>query len=167
MPVAGARTAPTAGGFRHARLCARILNLAADHYMQGDEDPPTFVMHAIVKALDQVEESAALQPADRLKGAEWIRRMVEDTMAFWEMRTPIRRYARGEQSPIWNHETYPCLSIGHAAQFLKARYPIPAADYWEAVVDDHLAGQMACDQPPEDSANYQRSVPKHMMSYSG
>ncbi len=147
------------------RLYARVVQLLADHYAQRKPQPPTFILANIVMSMDQVEESAGLIDADRLKAAEWLRQMVEDTMNFWEMSNPIARYKNSELRPIWNHETYPALGIAHAAQYLRTHYNVPAASYWEAVVDNLFAGQVQCDQPLEDSANYQWSVPKHTMYY--
>ena len=146
-------------------LCARLVDVLARHYAKGKEKPPTFDMHNVAMALDQVDESASMTDADRLKAAEWLRRLAEDTMAFWEMRVPIRKYMRNELSPIWNHETHPAVSIAHCAQYLRTRYDVKAAEYWEAVIDHLFAGQITCDQPLEDSANYQWSVARHTIAY--
>ena len=153
------------GDDSYGKLCAHLVNVLADHYANNETNPPTFVMHNIVMALDQVEENAGMSPQARLKAAEWIRKMVEDTMVFWEMRDPVRRYANGELRPIWNHQTHPALSIAHAAQYLKSHYRVEAADYWAAVVENLFRGQTTCDQPLEDSANYQWSVPRHTSAY--
>ncbi|MDP6778488.1 MAG: hypothetical protein QGI83_17165, partial [Candidatus Latescibacteria bacterium] len=153
------------GDDSYGRLCARLLEVLSANWEEEDPEPPTFVMDQVVMALDQVEESAGMSDEDRLRGAELVRKIAETTMEFWEMREPKQRYDEGKLGPIWNHQTYPARSIAHAAQYLKARFDIPAADYWEAVVDHLFRGQITCDQPLEDSANYQWSVAKHTIAY--
>ena len=148
----------------YGKLCSAYLRFLSESYDRID-DPPTFTLPQLVIALDQCEENPTVTDDDRLRGAELLRRIVEDTMAFWEMRTPKRRYARQTQGLVWNHETYPSLGVGLAAQFLKAHYALAAADYWAAVVENHLAGQVQSPQPLEDSANYQWHVPCHLMWY--
>ena len=154
------------GDDSHGRLCAQLIDVMATHYREKNVPPPTFVVRELVMAVDQVEESAALTDAARLQAAEWLRQMAEDSMAYWEMVKPIRRYNRGYLGPIWNHQTHPALGIAHAALFLQARYAIPAAKYWTAVVDHLFAGQTGCDQPLEDSANYQWLVPRQTAEYA-
>ena len=154
------------GDDSHGRLCARLIDVMATHYREKEVPPPTFVVRELVMPVDQVEASAALTDATRLQAAEWLRRMGEDSMAFWEMIKPVRRYNRAYLGPIWNHQTHPALGIAHAALFLQARYAIPAAEYWTAVVDHLFAGQTSCDQPLEDSANYQWLVPRQTAEYA-
>ena len=164
--IGAARTYYLSGDDTYGKLCARLVGLLAKRFAEDRRiHPPTFVMHSIAMAVDQVEESAGMADADRLTAAEWLRQLAERTMAFWEMRQPIKRYMQQKIVPIWNHETYPARSVAHVAQFLKPRYHIPAADYWEAVVDHLFACQVNCDQPLEDSANYQWSVPAHTLTY--
>ena len=163
--ISAARSYYLSGDDSWGRLYARVANLLAEYYADKKPQPPTFILANIAMALDQVEESAGLEDADRLRAAEWLRQMVEDTMSFWEMSDPIKRHRNGERRPIWNHETYPALAIAHSAQYLRARYHVSAAEYWEAVVDNLFAGQITCDQPLEDSANYQWSVPVHTMNF--
>ncbi|MBT4819224.1 MAG: hypothetical protein HON70_26180, partial [Lentisphaerae bacterium] len=153
------------GDDSHARLCAQLIDVMATHYAEEEVPPPTFVVRELVMAVDQVEESAALTDATRLQAAEWLRQMAEDSMAFWEMVKPVRRYNSGYLGPIWNHQTHPALGIAHAALFLQARYSIPAATYWNAVVDHLFSGQTSCAQPLEDSANYQWLVPRQTAEY--
>jgi len=153
------------GDDSYGRLAAQLVAVLATHYCEHKEQPPTFVLHEIVMALDQVDDSAGMTDAARLQAAEWLRQMVEDTLAFWEMRYPVRWYQRGEQHLVWNHQTYPARSIAHAATYLRTRYALGAADTWHAVVENMFAGQIACDQPLEDSANYQWSVPCHTFDY--
>ncbi|MBN1670053.1 MAG: PQQ-binding-like beta-propeller repeat protein [Kiritimatiellae bacterium] len=149
----------------YGRLAARLAHVLADYYVEHKVKPPTFQLHQVVMALDQVEESAGMTDADRLKAGEWVRRMVQDTMGFWEMSSPKRRYAENELVPTWNHQTFAARSVAYGAQYMKAHYRLPAADYWEAVVHHLFAGQITCDQPLEDSANYQWSVPSHTIDY--
>ena len=164
--VSAAQTYYLSGDDSYGRLCARLVRLLAKRFAEDKKiHPPTFVMHSIAMAADQVEESAGMTDADRLAAAEWLRQLAERTMGFWEMRQPIKRYMQQKIVPIWNHETYPARSVAHVAQFLKPRYDIPAAEYWEAVVDHLFACQVNCDQPLEDSANYQWSVPAHTLTY--
>ena len=163
--VSAARSYYLSGDDSWGRLYARLAELLAEHYAEHKPNPPTFILANIVMALDQVEESAGLEDADRLRAAEWLRQMVEDTMSFWEMRNPIALYEKGELRPVWNHETHPAVAVAHAAQYLQSHYAVPAAGYWEAVVENLFAGQIACDQPLEDSANYQWSVARHTAAY--
>ena len=148
----------------YGKLCGAYIRFLSDNYDKIGH-PPTFILPQFVIALDQCEESTGMTDEDRLRGAELLRRIAEDAMAFWEMRTPVRRYAAQTQGLVWNHETYPSLGVGLAAQFLKAHYDLAAADYWAAVVENHFAGQVLSPQPLEDSANYQWSVPCHLMWY--
>ena len=153
------------GDDSYGRLCARLVDVLDQHWDKAKPKPPTFVMQNVVMGLDQVEESPGMTDAARAQAAEWVRKVTETTMDYWEMREPKRRYRDQALRPIWNHETHPAVSVAHAAQFLKARYSVPAADYWEAVVDHLFRGQITCDQPLEDSANYQWSVAKHTTAY--
>ncbi len=163
--ISAARDYYLSGDNRFGRLYAQLAAVLSRHYREKKPDPPTFILPALVMALDQIEESAGLTDADRLTAAEWLRQMVEDTMGYWEMRHPIKRYENHEQGPIWNHETHPALGVAHAAQYLRTHYSVPAAAYWEAVVDNLFAGQVHVDQPLEDSANYQWIVPRHTAAY--
>ena len=164
--IKAARSYYLSGDDSYGRLCARLVQVLATRFAEDRKiHPPTFVMHSVAMALDQVEESVGMTDATRLQAAEWLRQLAERTMGFWEMRQPIKRYLEQKVVPIWNHETYPARSVAHIAQFLQPRYDIPAADYWEAVVDHLFACQVNCDQPLEDSANYQWSVPAHTLTY--
>ncbi len=163
--ISAARSYYLSGDDSWGRLYGRLAALLAGYYAEHKPNPPTFILASIVMALDQVEESAGLEDVDRLRAAEWLRQMVEDTMGFWEMRNPVALYERGETRPIWNHETHPALAIAHAAQYLGTHYAVPAAAYWAAVVENLFAGQVHCDQPLEDSANYQWLVPRHTAAY--
>ena len=147
------------------RLYAALLTPTAEFYQHTHAEPPTFQIPDLVMGLDQVEESTGMTPEDRLRAAEWLRVIAEDTMKFWEMRNPIRLYAAGTLGPIWNHETHPALGMGHAAQYLRTHYEVPATAYWEAVADHLFKGQVNVDQPLEDSANYQWLVHQHMTRY--
>jgi hypothetical protein len=163
--ISAARSYYLSGDDSWGRLYARLTELLADHYAEQKPNPPTFILASLVMALDQIEESTGLEDADRLRAAEWLRQMVEDTMSFWEMRNPIALYENGETRPIWNHETHPAVAVAHGAQYLRSHYAVPATDYWEAVVENLFAGQVRCDQPLEDSANYQWLVPRHTTAY--
>ncbi len=147
------------------RLYARLLRPTVAYYREKHEGPPTFHLASYVMSLDQIEESAGLTDPDRLLAADWLREFVEDTMRFWEMREPIKRYRAQVSQPTWNHETYPSLGIGLAAQYLGTHYRLPAAVWWSAVVDWLFGCQVAVDQPLEDSANYQWHVHAHTADY--
>ncbi len=147
------------------KLCADLLDVLAPAYVEMDPDPPTFILADIVMAIDQVDDCPEFDDAHRLLAAEWLRQMIEDTMKYWEMSDPIRRWESNDRRPIWNHETYPAVGVALGAQYLKPRYGVPAADWWAAVCENLFAGQIDCDQPLEDSANYQWSVTRHMLSY--
>ncbi|HCU34981.1 MAG TPA: hypothetical protein DGT21_05835 [Armatimonadetes bacterium] len=148
-----------------AALCGDLVDLLAAAYTEMKPSPPTFILADIVMAIDQVDDCPEFGDAHRLVAAEWLRRMIEDTMGFWEMRDPIRRWENSERRPIWNHETYPAVGVALGAQYLKPHYGVAAADWWAAVCENLFAGQMDCDQPLEDSANYQWSVTRHMLTY--
>lgn len=148
-----------------ARLCADLVDLLATTYADTKPSPPTFILANIVMAIDQVDDCPEFDDAHRLMAAEWLRRMIEDTMKYWEMSDPIRRWENNERRPIWNHETYPAIGVALGAQYLKPRYDVAAADWWAAVCENLFAGQVDCDQPLEDSANYQWSVTRHMLTY--
>ena len=147
------------------KLCADLLDVLAPAYAAMNSDPPTFILADIVMAIDQVDDCPEFGDHHRLVAAEWLRQMIEDTMGFWEMRDPIRRWENNDRRPIWNHETYPAVGVALGAQYLKPRYGVAAADWWAAVCENLFAGQMDCDQPLEDSANYQWSVTRHMLTY--
>ncbi|NOY82190.1 MAG: PQQ-binding-like beta-propeller repeat protein [Kiritimatiellaeota bacterium] len=161
---AAAQTAQIYGTPSYGKLCAAYIRFLSDNYARLAQ-PPTFTLPQLVIALDQCEENPGMTDADRLRGAELLRRIVEDAMGFWEMRNPVHRYAAREQGLVWNHETYPALGVGLAAQFMKAHYNLAAADYWAAVVENHFAGQVRSPEPLEDSANYQWTVPSHLVRY--
>ena len=161
---AAARDFHLTGDDSHGRQCAALLRFLVQHYREIDH-PPTFTLAELVIAIDQCEESGGLTDADRVLAAEWLRQMVEDSMVFWELREPVRRYQQGALRPIWNHQTYPALGVALAAQFLRAHYDVEAADYWAAVMENLFAGQINSPQPLEDSANYQWSVPCHTSRY--
>ncbi len=164
--VSAARTYYFSGDDSYGRLCARLIRLLGRRFAEDKRiKPPTFVMHRVAMAVDQVEESRGLTDADRLAAAEWLRQLAERTMKFWEMRQAIKRYLRGDESPIWNHETHPARSLAHIIQFLRPRYDLPAADYWDAVVDHLFACQVRCGHPLEDSANYEWIVPLQTLTY--
>ena len=147
------------------QLCADLLDILAPTYTDMDPDPPTFILADIVMAIDQVDDCPAMDDQHRLMAAEWLRQMIEDTMKYWEMSDPIRRWENNERRPIWNHETHPAVGVAVGAQYLKGKYAIRAADWWIAVCENLFAGQVDCDQPLEDSANYQWLVTRHMLTY--
>lgn len=148
-----------------ARLCADLVDLLAATYADTKPSPPTFILADLAMAIDQVDDCPEFDEAHRLMAAEWLRRMIEDTMKYWEMSDPIRRWENNERRPIWNHETHPAVGVAVGGQYLKAKYGVQAADWWIAVCENLFAGQVGCDQPLEDSANYQWLVTRHMLTY--
>ncbi len=163
--INAANTYHVSGDAGWGALCGELVDLLAAAYVEMKPNPPTFILADIVMALDQVDDSPEFGDRHRLVAAEWLRQMIEDTMVFWEMRDPIRRWENNERRPVWNHQTYPAVGVALGAQYLKPRYGVPAADWWAAVCENLFAGQMDCDQPLEDSANYQWSVTRHMLTY--
>lgn len=147
------------------RLYGALLKPTVAYYAKSKSEPPTFVLGELAMSLDQIDDSAGMTDDDRLRGAEWLRGIVEQTMHFWEMRWPKREYANQTRGPIWNHETHPALGLAHAAQYLRAHYQVAAAEYWSAVIDWLFSSQVDIDQPLEDSANYQWLVHRHTAEY--
>ncbi len=173
---------------QYKNACGRAAGQALAYYLSGEESraryyealmrdllayweerdlaPPTFVLRNIVCGLDQVEECPAFSEDARQTNAEWLRQIVDKTMGFWEMRTPISLEANGIRQPVWNHQTYPSLGVAYAVEYFKSHNPIPQVAWWDRVVTNVFEGQRVSYKPLEDSANYQWNTMYHTMFWA-
>lgn len=165
-PSAHAQAYYLGGGETHAKAYAALVRVLFDYYQEAHPDPPTFALEGMVAALDQVEECPAMTDEDRLMAAEWVRRVVDDSMKFWEMREPIARERDGVRGPTWNHQTHPAVGIAFAVEYFSAHHTIPQVDWWRRVVDNLFLGQERVYKPLEDSANYQWITIDHTATWA-
>jgi len=150
---------------RFGQLYAALLEPTIAFHAKREEKLLTFKLPDLVMSVEMIDDCPGLPPDARLKAAEFVRQFAEDAMANWELSNPQKRYREQTTGPIWNHETHPSLGLAYAAQYLGRHYELPAASYWQAVVDHLFASQLGIDNPLEDSGGYQWSVHLHTAQY--
>ena len=147
------------------KLYAALLDPTIAFHAKGEEKLLSFKLPDLVMSAEMIDDCPGLDDGARLKTAEFVRQFAEDCMANWELSNPKKRYQGQTTGPIWNHETHPSLGLAYAAQYLSRHYDLPAAKYWQAVVDHLFASQLGIDNPLEDSGGYQWSVHLHTARY--
>lgn len=146
------------GDDAYATVFAAMARYVSENYERGmneRKNPPTFSFHLFPLAVDMVEKSPVYSGEDQKLAAELMRRMVEQTMDYWEMILPARCYAIQQPKHFTNHYCFASRSVYFCGVFLKKRYDYTPADYWTAVakfVFDNVSNHPFS---PEDAAGYQ------------
>jgi hypothetical protein len=130
------------------------------------ETAPSFVFHLYPQYLYIVENSKAFSAEDRLKGAEFIRKMVEEMMVHWEMKDPLILYKESRKDYLTNHSCFASRSVSSSARYLFSRYHYAPAKFWIAVADNGFDGVAPHPFSPEDAAGYQYLVYDIFVDYA-
>ncbi|MFO7945550.1 MAG: FG-GAP-like repeat-containing protein [Armatimonadota bacterium] len=161
-----ARAYYLSGDPSYAKAYESLVEELASYYEENEPDPPTFTLANIVVGLDQIEECPEFSDDARLKAAEWLRQIVEDSFHYWELRGPIAREEAGIVEPTWNHETHPAVGVAYAVEYFDAHFNMEPVQWWRDVISNLFTGQETAYKPLEDSANYQWITLYHTMQWA-
>ncbi|MFP3903347.1 MAG: FG-GAP-like repeat-containing protein, partial [Armatimonadota bacterium] len=165
-PGSVARAYYLSGDPSYARAYEALVEELASYYEEKEPDPPTFTLASIVAGLDQIEECPEFSDDARLKAAEWLRQIVEDSFHYWELRGPVSREEAGIIEPTWNHETHPAVGVAYAVEYFDAHFNMEPVQWWRDVITNLFTGQETAYKPLEDSANYQWITLYHTMEWA-
>ncbi len=148
----------------YAATFAKMAKVFADHFEEGRL--PTFRFHLFAQYLYNVEHSPEFTSADRLLAAEFLRKVTEEIMDFWEMTEAKKLYQLSKQEYLENHQCFASRSVEASARYLLSRYGYEPAKYWKAVADNAFAGVAPHPFSPEDAAGYQYLVYRIFVDYA-
>src|SRR5690606_25955651 len=121
-----ARLYKMTGDDAYARTFAQMQQIMFDNYGKttngSKEKVPSFTFHLYPQYLYVLESSPAFTAEDRLKSAEFIRKIVEEMMVHGEMRRPLKLYAESTQDYLTNHPCFASRSVSSSARYLSSRY---------------------------------------------
>lgn len=165
-PASVAQAYYLSGDPSYARAYEAMVDELATYYSEHEVEPPTFALSNIVVALDQIEECPEFSDDARLKAADWVRQIVDDSFHFWELRGPISREEAGVIEPAWNHETHPASGVAYAVEYFDSHFNMEPVQWWRDVITTLFTGQETSYKPLEDSANYQWITLYHTMQWA-
>ncbi|MEJ5961591.1 hypothetical protein [Pedobacter immunditicola] len=154
----------------YAKTFAEMQNLMFQNFgktLNGrTETAPSFTFYLYPQFIYTIENSKAFTANDRLKSAEFIRRIVEEMMVHWEMKIPLDLYHASKQDYLTNHACFASRSVSSSARYLLSRYDYAPAKFWTAVADNAFAGVAPNPFSPEDAAGYQYLVYQIFIDYA-
>ncbi len=157
------------GNDAYVKTFAEMMNMILDRYDQfagPNKTPPTFEFHIFPTYMYMVENSKAFLETDRLKAIEFMRRISEESMNFWEMVEPMKFYDADTKGYITNHSCFASRTVAASARYLLTRYNYEPARYWKEVADNGFDGVAPHPYSPEDAAGYQYLVYRIFTDYA-
>ncbi len=151
----------------YARAFVWLVQRAREHH---DSAPTTFggpwgmdsdfMIHKVIPAWDDVEESPAITPEEQLEVSRILFQWVSDT-APGEASGPI-----GTEHVRHNHQTFPALGLLYAGDYFGKSYGAAEAKRWVQIADLLFELQARAFKPHEDCNGYQWLTLYHTMLYS-
>lgn len=157
------------GDDAYVKTFSEMMNIILERYdkfLGENKTPPTFEFHVFPTYLYTVENSKSFSDVDRLKAIEFMRRIAEDTMNYWEMVEPMKFYDAGTTGYITNHSCFASRTTSAIARYLLTRYDYEPARYWKEVSDNGFDGVAPQPYSPEDAAGYQYLVYRIFIDYA-
>lgn len=157
------------GNDAYVKTFSEMMNIILERYdkfLGNRKTPPTFEFHVFPAYLYNIENSKSFSDADRLKAIEFMRRIAEDTMNYWEMAEPMKFYNSGTKGYITNHSCFASRTTSSIARYLLTRYNYEPARYWKEVSDNGFDGVAPHPYSPEDAAGYQYLVYRIFVDYA-
>ncbi|WP_144062659.1 FG-GAP repeat protein [Sphingobacterium paucimobilis] len=157
------------GDERYAETFSKMMNYILDRYDEfvgPQKTPPTFEFHVFPAYMYHMENTKAFSDADRLKAIEFMRRIGEEAMDYWEMKEPMEFYQDGFQGYITNHSCFASRTVFSISRYLLSRYNYEPVRYWKEVADNGFDGVALNPYSPEDAAGYQYLVYRIFVDYA-
>ncbi len=157
------------GNEAYVKTFSKMMNIILERYdkfLGERKTPPTFEFHIFPTYLYVIENSRSFSNMDRLKAIEFMRRIAEDAMNYWEMTEPIKLYDESTKGYITNHSCFASRTVASVARYLLTRYNYEPARYWKEVADNGFDGVAPHPYSPEDAAGYQYLVYRIFIDYA-
>ncbi|MGE4563955.1 MAG: hypothetical protein AB7F32_03715, partial [Victivallaceae bacterium] len=158
------------GDDRYAEVFGKMTKMMLDQYEAklplSRNSPPTFEFHQYPQYLEAVEQSPKWTAADSRNAAELIRKALEHTMDYYEMKTPSKMFDEGQVGYLTNHYNFAARTTYNNSRYLLDRYNYEPAKYWQAVAKHVFAGVENSPLSPEDAGGYQFLVYRIFTDYA-
>lgn len=157
------------GNDAYVKTFSDMMNVVLERYdkfLDPNKTPPTFEFHVFPSYIYIVENSKVFSDLDRLKAIEFMRRISENAMDYWEMADPMKYYNTGTTGYITNHSCFASRTVAASARYLLTRYNYQPARYWKEVADNGFDGVALNPYSPEDAAGYQYLVYRIFVDYA-